>query len=79
MVTGGVQLSEETLILCLLGTVALLVGGVALCLRAWQGKWAPRKVFLCLFVPLALLMLLAMPIGRVPDEDSHLQRIWLLS
>ena len=57
--------------------VAAVLG--ALLLLAHRRGWPAQRLFLLLFLPLSLMMLLAMPIGRVPDEDSHLQRIFLLS
>lgn len=36
-----------------------------------------QRVFLALFIPLALGMLLAMPILRAPDEPAHLQQSFL--
>ena len=39
----------------------------------------PEVAFLLLFVPISLLMMLAMPMFRVADEPAHLQRAYLIS
>lgn len=64
----------------------LFVGGVLMSLgivlglrRAQRWNWKPEKIFLLLFVPLSLGMMLAMPVWRAPDESAHLQRIWQIS
>lgn len=38
-----------------------------------------EKWFLLLFIPLSLLMMIAMPIYRAPDEPAHLQRIYVIA
>ena len=78
-VIRGTALTGCRLALGIAGAAVLGGLGTWLCLTAQKKGWSARRLFLMLFVPLSLLMLLAMPIGRVPDEDSHLQRIWLLS
>jgi len=36
-------------------------------------------VFLWLFIPLSLLMMIAMPVTRTPDEPSHLRQAYLIA
>lgn len=42
-------------------------------------KQAFEKIFLWLFIPLSLLMLLVMPITRTPDEPAHLQQAFIIA
>lgn len=39
----------------------------------------PQRIFLLLFVPLALAMLLITPIMRVPDEQAHLGQAYVMA
>lgn len=47
--------------------------------RAIRSSWKPESLFLLLFIPLSLGMMLVMPIWRAPDEPAHLQRTWQIS
>lgn len=38
-----------------------------------------EKWFLCLFIPLSLLMMIVLPIYRAPDELAHLQRSYVIA
>lgn len=63
------------LVLGCAGMAAILLG-----LRwATRRGWTAEKVFLLLFVPLSLAMMVALPIWRAPDETAHLQRAWQIS
>jgi len=42
-------------------------------------KATPERLFLLVYIPLVLAMMLVMPIGRPPDEQAHLRQAWLLS
>lgn len=65
-------------VLCLAGCAAALAALFAIRL-AIRKKWKPESLFLLLFIPLSLGMMLVMPIWRAPDEPAHLQRIWQIS
>lgn len=69
---------DDRLIICIIGCI--LAGySAAVVLMAKKKNWRDEYVFLGLFIPLSLAMMIALPIGRVPDEPAHLQRIWLYS
>ena len=38
-----------------------------------------ERLFLLLYIPFALAMMLVMPLGAPPDEQAHLRQAWLLS
>ncbi|MBO4470498.1 MAG: DUF2142 domain-containing protein [Clostridia bacterium] len=38
-----------------------------------------EQLFLLLYIPLVLAMMLVMPVGGPPDEHAHLRQVWLLS
>lgn len=61
----------------------LLAGSLGVFLAAasyvWSCRWRPERFFLMLFVPISLAMMVLMPIGRVPDEEAHLARAYLVS
>ena len=38
-----------------------------------------ERLFLLLYIPFVLAMMLVMPVGGPPDEQAHLRQIWLLS
>ncbi len=38
-----------------------------------------ERLFLLLYIPFALVMMLVMPLGAPPDEQAHLRQAWLLS
>ena len=38
-----------------------------------------ERLFLLLYIPFALAMMLVMPVGGPPDEQAHLRQAWLLS
>ena len=44
--------------------------------RAWLTM---ERIFLFAYIPLAIAMMLVMPIGAPPDELAHLSQAWLLS
>lgn len=47
--------------------------------RAIRCQWKAESIFLLLFVPLSLGMMIVLPIWRAPDEPAHLQRAWQIS
>ncbi len=64
--------------LFVLGCAGVL--GILLGMRMAERRgWKPEKVFLLLFIPLSMGMMLALPIWRAPDETAHLQRTWQIS
>lgn len=44
-----------------------------------HGRLTMERLFLLLYIPLAVIMMIAMPIGWPPDELAHLSQEWLLS
>lgn len=68
------------------GQVMLLLGGAAMtAVLLWinraierKGK-KPEQVFLMVFIPISLAMMIALPLFRAPDEAAHLGRIWQIS
>lgn len=71
--TEGIKLPlvvAETLMVL---TVAMGVRRASVC------KWKAEHLFAMLFLPLSLLMMICMPIMRVPDEGAHLQKAWQIS
>lgn len=54
----------------------LQIGFSSIVFLAKYKKWKIEKIFLILAIPIGLLYMLAMPIGRVPDEDAHFARIY---
>ena len=38
-----------------------------------------ERLFLLLYIPFVLAMMLVMPIGAPPDEQAHMRQVWLLS
>ena len=42
-------------------------------------RWTPELIFLLLYIPLAVAMMLAIPLGEAPDEQVHLKQSWLVS
>lgn len=65
---------------------ALMLGGTAFAAALTGGVlWLTRRgapverIFLLMYLPLSLAMMIAMPVFRVPDEPAHLQRAYLLS
>lgn len=49
---------------------------VFIILRSKKKKWNLEKIFLMLFIPIGLIYMIAIPIGRVPDEPAHLARAY---
>ena len=48
-------------------------------MKGKQGRIAADRLFLLLYIPLVLAMMLVMPVGGPPDEQAHLKQVWLLS
>ncbi len=48
-------------------------------MRTKYPRFAMERLFLLLYIPLALAMMLIMPVGGPPDELTHLGQEWLLS
>ena len=48
-------------------------------MKGKQGRIAVERLFLLLYIPLVLAMMLVMPVGGPPDEQAHLKQVWLLS
>lgn len=44
-----------------------------------RGSLTMERLFLLLYIPLAVAMMIVMPIGGPPDELAHLSQEWLLS
>ena len=44
-----------------------------------SGRIRIERLFLLLYIPLVLAMMLVMPMGGPPDEQAHLRQVWLLS
>ena len=44
-----------------------------------EKKWAIEKIFLCIAIPLGLLYMVIVPLGRVPDELNHYYRAYDIS
>ena len=42
-------------------------------------RLTPERLFLMIYIPLALAMMLMMPLGGAPDEQAHLRQSWLAS
>lgn len=57
----------------------IVLGVLAMIRWATEQKWKPEHVFSILFIPLSLLMMICMPVTRVPDEIGHLQKVWQIS
>ena len=47
-------------------------------MRAKHGRLTMECLFLLLYIPLVIGMMLVMPIGAPPDEPAHLSQEWLL-
>lgn len=61
------------------GGMALLVWVLGVMTLSYWKKWKTERVFLLLFIPLSLTMMITTPIGRALDEVDHLQKIWQIS
>ena len=63
----------------------VLAGGALTAVLLWidreirKKEWKPEQIFLMLFIPISLAMMIALPLFRVPDEAGHLGRIWQIS
>ena len=44
-----------------------------------EKRLTPERLFLLVYIPLALAMMLAVPLGEAPDEQAHLRQSWLIS
>lgn len=44
-----------------------------------KNKWSIEKIFITLFVPMGIIYMFTIPIGRVPDESAHLSRSYGIS
>ena len=44
-----------------------------------SGRIRIERLFLLLYIPFVLAMMLVMPMGGPPDEQAHLRQVWLLS
>ena len=42
-------------------------------------RLTPERLFLMVYIPLVLAMMLAVPLGEAPDEQAHLRQSWLIS
>ena len=62
-----------------MGETVIVLGVIAAIRRAAQQKWKPEHLFSIMFIPLSLLMMICMPVTRVPDETGHLQKVWQIS
>ena len=77
---GGELRSQRGAYLTLVAGCGLLLGYLLwVSLRADRKKLPPSRIFLLLFIPLSLAMMLVLPLGQVPDESRHFQRIWTIS
>lgn len=63
----------------------VLAGGALTAVLLWidreirKKQRKPEQIFLMLFIPISLAMMIALPLFRVPDEARHLGRIWQIS
>lgn len=63
----------------------VLAGGALTAVLLWidreirKKERKPEQIFLMLFIPISLAMMIALPLFRVPDEARHLGRIWQIS
>lgn len=57
----------------------IIIGITALLYCAIEKKWGLEKIFLIIAIPLGLLYLFVIPIGRVADEPSHFFRAYEVS
>lgn len=42
-------------------------------------EWPMERLFLLAYVPISIAMMCLLPIGRVPDEPAHLQRVYAIA
>ena len=75
----SISLTSKRSILVLIFSIIAEIAAFMVVLKAKKLKWAIEKVFLILFIPIGLIYLLAIPIGRVPDENAHLTRAYGIS
>ncbi len=71
--------TSKRFILLIIMSVILEFAAAFVIFKAKQRSWSLEKIFLCLFIPVGLIYLLAIPIGRVPDEPAHLTRAYGIS
>jgi uncharacterized membrane protein len=45
-------------------------------IKSQKKQYKIEKIFLALFIPMGILYMIAIPIGRVPDEPAHLARAY---
>ena len=63
----------------------VLAGGALTAVLLWidreirKKERKPERIFLMLFIPISLAMMIALPLFRAPDEPAHLIRIWQIS
>lgn len=57
----------------------IIVGAFIAVRCAEKQNWKAEHLFSFIFVPLSLLMMICMPVTRVPDELAHLQKVWQIS
>lgn len=59
---------------------SLLTASVIVLLRVAFLRGRPaHRLFLLVYIPASLAMMLLLPVGRVPDEPAHLERVYLIS
>ena len=72
---GAVSISPKIIIAAIL-LVILQIGFFSAIFFVKRKKFPIEKIFIFFAIPIGLLYMLAVPIGRVPDEGAHFARIY---
>lgn len=72
---GATPISLKVIIAAIL-FIILQIGFFSILFLSKQKSWKFEKIFLILAIPIGILYILLIPIGRVPDEGAHFARIY---
>lgn len=75
----SIPFASKRYLIILALSIILEIAIIIVILKAQKYTWAIEKIFLILFIPIGLIYLFAIPIGRVPDENAHLARAYGIS
>ena len=71
-------LNNYKYLICFL-IIIFCIGSSVLIHKAFKKNLAIEKLFLCIAIPLGLLYMIVVPLGRVPDELNHYYRAYDIS
>lgn len=75
----SIPLGSKKYLFILLGSIILEILVFIFIIKSSKSTLPLEKKFLILFIPIGLLFLVAVPIGRAPDEAAHLTRSYGIS